>query len=48
METERSVLEEAIRLQVLTDDLLLLARSDAAAPLRVAPVDLDDIVFREV
>ena len=48
LETERSVLEEAIRLQVLTDDLLLLARSDAGAPLRVAPVDLDDIVFREV
>ena len=48
LETERSVLEEAIRRQRLADDLLLLARSDAGAPMRVASVDLDDIVFREV
>lgn len=45
--TEQSVLEEAMRLQRLADDLLLLARGDAGAPMRTEPVDLDDIVFRE-
>jgi signal transduction histidine kinase len=44
--THRSVLAEAIGLQNLVDDLLLLARSDAgAAPLRSAGVvDLDGVV----
>jgi signal transduction histidine kinase len=46
--TERSVLDEAIGLQHLVDDLLQLARSDAgAAEMTPAPVDLDDIVLRE-
>lgn len=45
--TEQSVLEEAVRLQRLADDLLLLARGDAGAPMRAEPVDLDDVVFRE-
>jgi heavy metal sensor kinase len=48
LETERSVLEEAVRLQRLADDLLLLARGDVGAPMRSAAVDLDDVVFREV
>jgi signal transduction histidine kinase len=47
--TERAVLDDAIRLQHLVDDLLVLAASDA----RVAqlpsrePVDLDEIVLTE-
>jgi signal transduction histidine kinase len=46
--TERRVLDEAIGLQHLVDDLLQLARSDAgAAEMTAAPVDLDDIVLRE-
>lgn len=46
--TERSVLDEAIGLQHLVDDLLQLARSDAgAAEMTTAAVDLDDIVLRE-
>jgi signal transduction histidine kinase len=46
--THRSVLEEAVGLQRLVDDLLHLARSDAAAsPLHRELVDLDDIVLRE-
>ena len=46
--TERSVLDEAIGLQHLVDDLLQLARSDAgAAEMTAVPVDLDDIVLRE-
>jgi signal transduction histidine kinase len=46
--TQASVLTEAVRLQRLVDDLLLLARADAgAADLRGAgPVDLDDVVER--
>ncbi len=47
--TSRAVQEEAIGLQLLIDDLLLLARSDdgsAATPMR--PLDLDDIVMREI
>lgn len=45
--THRSVLEEAAALQRLVEDLLHLARSDAAAaePHR-QPVDLDDIVLK--
>lgn len=47
--THRSVLDEVIALQRLVDDLLYLARADAGeAPLRRLPVDLDDIVLREV
>ncbi len=46
--TQRSVLNEAIGLQHLVDDLLQLARSDAgAADMTPAPLDLDDIVLRE-
>lgn len=44
--THRSVLEETVGLQQLTDDLLLAARADAravGAP-RDEPVDLDDLV----
>jgi signal transduction histidine kinase len=42
--THRSVLEEALGLQHLVDDLLLLARTDADAPLaRADVVDLDDV-----
>jgi len=47
LETERSVLEEAVRLQRLADDLLLLARGDAGAPMQSETVDLDDVLFRE-
>ncbi|MDA0353607.1 MAG: ATP-binding protein [Chloroflexi bacterium] len=45
--TEQSVLDEAMRLERLADDLLLLARGDSGAPMRAEPVDLDDIIFRE-
>jgi len=46
--TQRSVLEETVRLQRLVDDLLYLARSDAgAAGLRHDSVDLDEIVLEE-
>jgi signal transduction histidine kinase len=46
--TERSVLAETIGLQRLVDDLLHLARSDAAASEFVGvSVDLDDIVLSE-
>ncbi len=46
--TLRSVLEETVGLQRLTEDLLLAARSDAGAagPPRDEPVDLDDLVVR--
>jgi signal transduction histidine kinase len=46
--THRSVLEEATNLQLLVDDLLHLASSDAGASSRRREVvDLDDIVLRE-
>jgi signal transduction histidine kinase len=46
--THRSVLEEATNLQLLVDDLLHLASSDAgASSQRREVVDLDDIVLRE-
>ena len=46
--TERSVLDEAIGLQILIDDLLVLARSDAHTETpKLVPVDLDDIVLSE-
>lgn len=48
LETERAVLEEAIRMERLVDDLLQLARSDSGQTTRTDPVDLDDIVFREI
>ena len=48
LETERAVLEEAIRMERLVDDLLQLARSDGGQATRTDPVDLDDIVFREI
>ena len=42
------VLAEALRLQALVDDLLLLARADERRPAAGArPVDLDDVVFAE-
>jgi signal transduction histidine kinase len=45
-----SVLDETTRLEHLVDDLLFLARNDAAAApsMRREPVDLDDIILREV
>jgi signal transduction histidine kinase len=42
--THRSVLEEAVGLQQLVDDLLLLARSDAGQPAPRETVDLAEIV----
>ncbi len=40
------VLEEALRMQRLIDDLLLLARNDATeTPVALATLDLDDLVF---
>jgi signal transduction histidine kinase len=47
--TERDVLDDAIRLQHLVDDLLTLAASDAPASdaSSRAPVDLDEIVLSE-
>jgi len=44
--THDSVLREAVDLQGLVDDLLLLARGDAGAldVVRAGPVDLDDVV----
>jgi len=47
--TERDVLEDAVRLQRLVDDLLLLATAQATSPdsARREPVDLDEIVLRE-
>jgi signal transduction histidine kinase len=46
--TERSVLDEAINLQHLVDDLLQLARGDdSLADVDFRVVDLDDIVLRE-
>ncbi len=46
--THRSVLEEAVGLQRLVEDLLLLARDEAGAvgPTRTVEVDLDDVVDR--
>ncbi len=46
--TQRSVLDEAIGLQVLIDDLLVLARSDShtEAP-KLVPLDFDDVVLSE-
>jgi signal transduction histidine kinase len=41
------VLAEALRLQALVDDLLLLARADEQRAAGVRPVDLDDLVFEE-
>jgi signal transduction histidine kinase len=47
-QTHRSVLEETDRLQRLVDDLLQLARTDAAGPPpTTAVVDLDDLVLAE-
>ncbi|HET6949796.1 MAG TPA: ATP-binding protein [Acidimicrobiales bacterium] len=48
--THHSVLDEAIGMQALVDDLLVLARSDAGATPAApsAPVDLDDVVAGEV
>jgi signal transduction histidine kinase len=42
--THRSVLDETVAMQQLVDDLLLLARSDTAQPLRRETVDLAEIV----
>ena len=43
-----SVLADALRLQALVEDLLLLARADEETiELRASPVDLDDLVFDE-
>jgi signal transduction histidine kinase len=47
-DTHRSVLAETLGLQRLVDDLLHLARSDAAVPKPAkVPVDLDDLVVRQ-
>lgn len=47
--THRSVLEEAVALERLVDDLLYLARTDAGRQtMRSEAVDLDDIVLGEV
>lgn len=47
-ETEQRVLDDALELERIVDDLLLLARADATAlPLAVRPLDLDDLVRRE-
>ncbi|MBL8778262.1 MAG: HAMP domain-containing histidine kinase [Acidimicrobiales bacterium] len=47
--THRTVLADAIELQALVDDLLLLARSDAKEMVsRRESVDLDDLVLDEV
>jgi signal transduction histidine kinase len=47
--TRQRVLEETVGMQHLVDDLLVLARSDAAAgPRRTVAVDLDDVVARHV
>ncbi|MDX6231740.1 MAG: hypothetical protein QOH68_708 [Nocardioidaceae bacterium] len=47
--TQRSLLDETESLQRLVDDLLLLARSDGVSTLGSrGPVDLDDVVMREV
>lgn len=49
LRTHRLVLSEAIGLQELVDDLLLLAHSDAGqTPSQRGPVDLDDLVLDEV
>ena len=48
LQTEQAVLEETIRLERLVDDLMHLARGDVAGTIRSEPVDLDDIVFREI
>lgn len=46
--THRSVLEEVDTLQRMIDDLLLLARTEQAAPDHRTVLDLDDIVLHEV
>ena len=47
--TQQSILDEAVSLQRLVDDLLMLARSDGdGTPGRRELVDLDDVVMREV
>ena len=47
--TEREVLDDAVRLQRLVDDLLLLAKAQSAHPegTQREPVDLDEIVLSE-
>ncbi len=46
--TMRSIEEEATRMGVLVDDLLLLARLDDHRPLAEAPVNLADVVHQAV
>jgi len=44
-----TVHDEAVRMQRLVDDLLLLARADEGAPVALRrPVDLDDLVLEEL
>ncbi len=48
-ELARAVLDEALRLQGIVDDLLLLSSIDEGTlQVRSGPVDLDDVVFEEV
>ena len=47
-EVYRSLLDDAVDLQQLVDDMLFLARADAGAlPVAGDPVDLDDLVLEE-
>lgn len=43
-----SLLEEAIAMQAMVEDLLYLARLDAAIAMQTSPVDLDDVVLGQV
>jgi signal transduction histidine kinase len=45
---DRVIHDEAMRMQRLVDDLLLLAKADDGLPLRIEEVDLDDLVEAEV
>jgi signal transduction histidine kinase len=46
--TASAVLAEALRIERLVDDLLLLAQSDEGGSQVTAPIDVDNVVFHEV